>query len=121
MKPVQIQLVALTALLAACSGEGPTTTTIIAAEGGSVVTATHDITIPPASLPMDTEVTLDMADPSGFPTVPGDRSVILRVEPEGGSRPLTAGTLDRRNRRTANLKQERSRLRNEVKRSGLQS
>lgn len=83
MKSVQVQLVVLAALLVACSSEGPTSTIIVAAEGGSVVTSTHDITIPPASLTMDTEVTLDMADSSGFPTVPGDRSVILRVEPEG--------------------------------------
>lgn len=92
MKPVKIQLVAVAVLLAACSSEGPTSTIIVAAEGGSVTTSTHDITIPAASLPMDTEVTLDVADPTGFPAVPGDRSVILRVDPEG-TRLETAATV----------------------------
>ena len=87
-----VRLFALGTLLGACSGSGPVTTVIVAAEGGTVVTSTHDIQIPPASLATDTEVTLDMGDPSALPAVPGDRSVILRLEPEG-TRLETAATV----------------------------
>lgn len=79
----RLQIIAITALLAACSNAGPTTTTIIASEGGTVTATSHQITIPPSSLPADTEITLDVANAADYPALAGDRSIVLSVEPEG--------------------------------------
>ena len=82
MKPLRV-LFAFALLLGACSESGPTTTVINSAEGGTVASATHTIDIPALSLASDTEVTLDMPAADAYPPVPGDRSVILTIEPEG--------------------------------------
>ena len=83
MQIARLQLLVIAALLAACTSIEPTTTTVIASEGGTVVASTHQIEIPPLSLATDTEVTLDVADATDYPALPGDRGIIVRVEPEG--------------------------------------
>jgi hypothetical protein len=82
MRARLLLLSALVLLLAAC-GDDRRSMTITAAEGGTVIASSHEIMIPPASLAADTAVMLSRGDTADYPAIPGDRGVVLKVDPEG--------------------------------------
>lgn len=70
-------------LMLGCAGPAPTTMTVPAATGGTVINADYQLVIPPMSLATDTEVTLMTAPLSGFPALENARPEVLLLEPEG--------------------------------------
>lgn len=85
----RIQLAsALSALLfvgiaSACGSTEPSTARVVAAEGGTVIASTHRVTIPAASLPADTDVTLETTSADAYPTLAGALPEVLLMRPEG--------------------------------------
>lgn len=75
--------VCLALLTASCAGPAPTTTRIVAREGGSVVAASYQIVIPAMSLPADADVTLETAPASGYLPLPNGLAEVILLRPEG--------------------------------------